>query len=90
MYMYLTKCYFSLVHVGCKYLLHCPLIVNLIAFPLSAGAIAWRLYDTYGFPADLTRLMAEEMGLSINEEEFQAAKQHSQVCLGCYFLCYNT
>ena len=48
---------------------------------LVAGAIAWRLYDTYGFPVDLTRLMAEEKGLKINEEEFQVAKQHSQVCV---------
>ncbi len=51
----------------------------VLSFSLPAGAIAWRLYDTYGFPADLTRLMAEEMGLSINEDEFQAAKHHSQV-----------
>ena len=47
---------------------------------LATGAVAWRLYDTYGFPVDLTRLMAEEKGLKINEEEFQVAKQHSQVC----------
>ncbi|KAJ3108169.1 Alanine--tRNA ligase [Phlyctochytrium planicorne] len=33
------------------------------------GADVWRLYDTYGFPIDLTRLMAEEIGFTINEEE---------------------
>ena len=27
------------------------------------GADVWRLYDTFGFPVDLTRLMAEERGL---------------------------
>ncbi|KAJ1566354.1 Alanine--tRNA ligase, partial [Cladochytrium tenue] len=34
------------------------------------GADVWRLYDTYGFPVDLTRLMAAEIGLDINEVEF--------------------
>jgi alanyl-tRNA synthetase len=31
----------------------------------------FKLYDTYGFPVDLTRLMAEEKGLSINEKEIE-------------------
>src|SRR5437763_3466114 len=34
------------------------------------GADVWRLYDTYGFPVDLTRLMAEESGLGVDEQEF--------------------
>src|ERR1700760_3778785 len=36
------------------------------------GADVWRLYDTFGFPVDLTRLMAEERGLSIDDNEFEA------------------
>ena len=38
------------------------------------GADVWRLYDTFGFPVDLTRLMAEERGLSIDDNEFEAAR----------------
>ena len=35
------------------------------------GDIAWLLYDTYGFPLDLTTLMAEEKGLTIDCAEFE-------------------
>ena len=38
------------------------------------GADVWRLYDTFGFPVDLTRLMAEERELSIDEGEFEEAR----------------
>ncbi|OAL37479.1 alanine-tRNA ligase [Fonsecaea nubica] len=38
------------------------------------GADVWRLYDTFGFPVDLTRLMAEERNLSIDDNEFEAAR----------------
>ena len=38
------------------------------------GADVWRLYDTFGFPVDLTRLMAEERGLDIDEHEFEDAR----------------
>ena len=38
------------------------------------GEVVWRLYDTYGFPVDLTELMIEERGLEFSEEEFEVAK----------------
>ena len=38
------------------------------------GADVWRLYDTFGFPVDLTRLMAEERGLDIDDHEFEEAR----------------
>ncbi|GES56938.1 alanyl-tRNA synthetase, cytoplasmic [Aspergillus terreus] len=38
------------------------------------GADVWRLYDTFGFPVDLTRLMAEERGLRIDDLEFEEAR----------------
>ncbi|KKY25989.1 putative alanyl-trna synthetase [Phaeomoniella chlamydospora] len=38
------------------------------------GADVWRLYDTFGFPVDLTRLMAEERRLEIDDNEFEDAR----------------
>ena len=35
-----------------------------------SGADAFKLYDTFGFPVDLTREIAEESGLGIDEGEF--------------------
>ncbi|KAI8394179.1 alanyl-tRNA synthetase [Radiomyces spectabilis] len=40
-----------------------------------SGADVWRLYDTYGFPVDLTRIMAEENGMEVDENEFQACQE---------------
>lgn len=34
------------------------------------GAFAFELFDTYGFPADLTNLMAEEKGLEVDMDGF--------------------
>ena len=36
-----------------------------------SGADAFKLYDTYGFPIDLTIEMAKEEGMSVDEEEFK-------------------
>lgn len=43
-----------------------------------SGKDVWRLYDTYGFPVDLTRLMAEEAGLKIDEPGFERAREESR------------
>ena len=44
------------------------------------GDVAWRLYDTYGYPLDLTQLMAEESGLTIDTDEYEKSKAEAQVC----------
>ncbi len=43
-----------------------------------SGKDVWRLYDTYGFPVDLTLIMAEEQGLGVNEAEFEKAQLASK------------
>ncbi|KAK0322528.1 Alanine--tRNA ligase [Friedmanniomyces endolithicus] len=42
------------------------------------GADVWRLYDTYGFPVDLTKIMAEERGLAIDDEEVAKAQEKAR------------
>ncbi|TNY17543.1 tRNA synthetases class II (A)-domain-containing protein [Rhodotorula diobovata] len=42
------------------------------------GSDVWRLYDTYGFPVDLTLLMAEEAGLTFDQAEFERAQEASK------------
>ena len=39
------------------------------------GEEVFRLYDTFGFPADLTRDLAEEAGLTIDNAGFEAAME---------------
>ncbi len=44
-----------------------------------SGADAFKLYDTYGFPLDLTKEILEEAGFSIDEEGFKAAMEEQRV-----------
>ncbi|KAG9232946.1 putative alanyl-tRNA synthetase [Amylocarpus encephaloides] len=40
-----------------------------------SGADVWRLYDTFGFPEDLTKIMAEERGLETDDAEIKVAQE---------------
>ncbi len=42
------------------------------------GRMAFKLYDTYGFPIELTKELAQENGLSVDEEGFSVAFEKHQ------------
>ncbi|VAX76440.1 Alanine--tRNA ligase [Serratia symbiotica] len=45
--------------------------INKLKSETLAGAIAFRLYDTFGFPVDLTSDVCRERGLKVDEAGFQ-------------------
>ncbi len=44
-----------------------------------SGADAFKLYDTYGFPVDLTQEMVEDEGMSLDTEEFKRLMEEQRV-----------
>lgn len=42
------------------------------------GQVAFELYDTFGFPIDLTRLIGSELGWTVDEDGFQTALQEQK------------
>ena len=44
-----------------------------------SGADAFKLYDTYGFPLDLTKEMVSEQGMTVDEDAFRALMEEQRV-----------
>jgi alanyl-tRNA synthetase len=58
------------------------LLPNLLKDPrkIMSGRLAFKLYDTYGFPIELSEELAGEHGMKINREEFdEAFKKHQEL-----------
>jgi alanyl-tRNA synthetase len=56
------------------------LLPNLLKNPkkVMSGRTAFMLYDTYGYPLELTEELASENGMTVNREEFAAAEKKHQ------------
>jgi alanyl-tRNA synthetase len=58
------------------------MLPNLLKNPqrIMSGRLAFKLYDTYGFPIELTEELAAENGLKVNRQEFdEAYKKHQEL-----------
>ncbi|MDR0708461.1 MAG: alanine--tRNA ligase, partial [Spirochaetaceae bacterium] len=58
------------------------LLPNLLKDPkkVMSGRLAFKLYDTYGFPIELTGELAAEKGMRVNRAEFdEAFKKHQEL-----------
>jgi alanyl-tRNA synthetase len=58
------------------------LLPNLLKDPrkIMSGRLAFKLYDTYGFPIELTEELAAENGMKVNRGEFdEAFKKHQEL-----------
>jgi alanyl-tRNA synthetase len=58
------------------------LLPNLLKDPrkIMPGRLAFKLYDTYGFPIEITEELVAEHGMAVNREEFdEAFRRHQEL-----------
>ncbi len=56
-------------------IIHYEKLLKNLKGKIISGDEAFKLYDTYGFPLDLTQLMAQEHGLKVDEKGFKKSME---------------
>ena len=70
--------FFATIDAGLSILEDCIEAAKKSASSVLSGEDAFKLYDTYGFPVDLTREIAGESGLSLDEDAFRALMEEQR------------
>lgn len=70
--------FFKTLTTGLQRLDHLSAHLQQQGMHIIDGATVFELYDTYGFPPDLTRLIAQEKGIQVDEAGFQQALQRQR------------
>ncbi|OJW72792.1 MAG: alanine--tRNA ligase [Candidatus Amoebophilus sp. 36-38] len=73
------EAFFKTLATGLHRLEHISENLRISGTRVINGTTIFELYDTYGFPPDLTRLIAQEKGLQVDENGFEKALQDQRL-----------